>query len=492
VNTYPAVETRGNAREQESRSSVPNKVVGTELNGSSSVAIEAAVGAVRKTFETGRTRSYEWRAAQLDGLLKMLAAEEQAISEALSADVGKPTLEAWIAEISDCVNGTKYIKKNLRKWMKPERVSTALAAMPGKSRIIREPLGVVLVITPWNYPFSLAINPIAGALAAGNCVVVKPSEVAPATSVLLARLLPKYLDQEAVAVIEGGVPETTALLAQRFDHIFYTGNGTVGRIVMQAAAKHLTPVTLELGGKSPAIIDASVDLEVSARRVAWTKFYNCGQTCVAPDYLLVHSSVHDAFVAKLQTTLKDFFGDDPQQSKDYGRIVNTRHHRRLMSLLPGSGQVVVGGTADEGDRYLAPTILTEVTPDAPIMRDEIFGPILPVLKVESLDQAIAFINARPKPLALYLFSSSDASYEQVVSRTSSGGMVMNHAMIHLGVHSLPFGGVGESGMGAYHGKHSFDTFSHKKAVLKKGSMLDPTFAYPPYTESKEGWLRRLL
>ncbi len=489
MNTYPAVESRGNAREQENRGGVARPAGGESRESS---AIEAAVSAVRKTFETGRTRSYEWRVAQLDGLLRMLAAEEQAISEALSAGVGKPTLEAWIAEVSDCVNGTKFLKKNLRKWMKPERVPTSLAAMPGKSRIIREPLGVVLVITPWNYPFSLAINPIAGALAAGNCIVLKPSEVAPATSELLARLLPKYLDPEAIAVIEGSVQETTELLAQRFDHIFYTGNGAVGRIVMQAAAKHLTPVTLELGGKSPAIIDESVDIEVSARRVAWTKFYNCGQTCVAPDYLLVHASVHDAFVAKLQATLKEFFGEDPQRSKDYGRIVNARHHKRLMGLLPGSGDTVAGGTGDEADRYLAPTILVNVSEDSPIMRDEIFGPILPVLKVENLEQAIGFINARPKPLALYLFSASEASYEQVVSRTSSGGMVMNHAIVHLGVHSLPFGGVGESGMGAYHGKHSFDTFSHKKAVLKKGFRLDPTFAYPPYTESKEGWLRRLL
>ncbi len=488
MNSYPA-EARDVAREQDPRSSVA-KLGGRERHEPSAIA--AAVNAVRRTFETGRTRSYAWRVAQLDGLLALLSAEEKAISEALNADVGKPTLEAWIAEVSDCVNGTKFIKKNLRKWMKPERVATSLAGMPGKSRIVRDPLGVVLVITPWNYPFALAINPIAGALAAGNCVVLKPSEVAPATSALLARLLPKYLDPEAIAVIEGAVPETTELLAQRFDHIFYTGNGTVGRIVMEAAAKHLTPVTLELGGKSPCIIDESADLEVSARRVAWTKFYNCGQTCVAPDYLLVHASVHDAFMAKLQETLKAFFGDDPQRSKDYGRIINARHHRRLMALLPGSGTVLTGGQGDEADRYLAPTVLTDVTQDAPIMRDEIFGPILPVLKIENLEQAIAFINARPKPLALYLFSGSDASYEQVVSRTSSGGMVMNHAMIHLGVHTLPFGGVGESGMGAYHGKHSFDTFSHKKAVLKKGSFLDPTFVYPPYTESKESWIRRLL
>jgi aldehyde dehydrogenase (NAD+) len=288
------------------------------------------------------------------------------------------------------------------------------------------------------------------------------------------------------------VPETTALLQQRFDHIFYTGNGSVGRIVMEAAAKHLTPVTLELGGKSPCIVDQSADLDVSARRIVWSKFCNCGQTCVAPDYLLVERSVHDRFVAKLQVTLREFFGDDPRQSEDYGRIINARHHRRLLGLLPGSGEIASGGQADEADRYIAPTLLVNVPEQAPVMRDEIFGPILPVLAVDDLTQALRFINARPKPLALYLFSRSEPAYEQVLSRTSSGALVMNHAIIHLGVHSLPFGGVGESGMGAYHGKHSFDTFSHRKAVLKKGTLLDPSFAYPPYSESKEAWLRRLL
>jgi aldehyde dehydrogenase (NAD+) len=481
VNTHPASNSDHTGASRVTRGStvVPASILET-------------LSTLRQTFESGRTRPYAWRVAQLDGLLALLANEEQAIVEALHRDVGKPALEAWIAEVSDCVNGTKYLKKHLRKWMKPERVATALAALPGKSRIVREPLGVALIVAPWNYPFALAINPLAGALAAGNCALIKPSEVAPATSALLAKLLPKYLDPEAVAVVEGGVAETTALLQQRFDHIFYTGNGAVGRIVMEAAAKHLTPVTLELGGKSPCIVDESADLDVSVKRIAWTKFYNCGQTCVAPDYVLVQRSVHDRFVSKLKETLAAFFGSEPQRHKDYGRIVNARHHRRLMALLPGSGEIATGGTGDEADRYLAPTVLVQVPEEAPIMRDEIFGPILPVIAVDDLGQAIRFVNARPKPLALYLFSANDAAYEQVLSRTSSGALVMNHAMVHLGVHSLPFGGVGESGMGAYHGKHSFETFSHKRAVLKKGTALDPTFAYPPYTESKESWLRRLL
>lgn len=466
---------------------------GMAPRGASSLSsIGERVLALRAAFESGRTRSYEWRLAQIDGMLRMLATEEQAIVEALHADLGKPALEAWSAEVADCRNALKHIRKHLRKWMKPQRVSTSLVAFPGKSLIVREPLGVVLVIAPWNYPFSLVINPLMGALAAGNCALVKPSEVAPATSALIARLLPQYLDAEAVAVVEGGVPETTELLAQRFDHIFYTGNGTVGRIVMEAAAKHLTPVTLELGGKSPCIVDASADLDVTAKRVVWAKFYNCGQTCVAPDYVLVHQSVHDVFVQKLAQTIREFWGEDARQSKDYGRIVNARHHQRLMALLEGSGQVVTGGTGDVAERYIAPTVLANVPEDSPVMRDEIFGPILPVLAVSDLEHAIRFVNARPKPLALYLFASSDQAYEQVVSRTSSGGMVMNHAILHLTVHNLPFGGVGESGMGNYHGEHSFNTFSHKKAVLKKGTSLDPSINYPPYTESKESWLRRLL
>jgi aldehyde dehydrogenase (NAD+) len=450
------------------------------------------VKAARATFDSGRTRSYEWRLKQLEGLLRMLASEEQAICEALNQDVGKPRLEAWAAEVSECAGGVRYMKKHLKKWMKPERVSTSIVAMPGKSRIYREPLGVVLIIAPWNYPFSLVINPLMGALAAGNCAVIKPSEVAPATSALLARILPQYLDGDAVRVVEGAVPETTELLNQRFDHIFYTGNGAVGRIVMQAAAKHLTPVTLELGGKSPCIVDEHADLDVAVKRVAWGKFYNCGQTCVAPDYVLVHEKIHDRFVSMLVDTIKSFWGDNPQQSKDYGRVVNARHHMRLMSLIPGSGQVASGGQGDEADRYLAPTVLTGVSESAPIMQDEIFGPILPVLKVDNIEHAVRFVNARPKPLALYLFSGSSASYEKVVTGTSSGGMVLNHAILHLAVPGLPFGGVGESGMGAYHGKHSFDTFSHKKAVLKKPTAVDPSIIYPPYADRKEAWMRRLM
>lgn len=454
--------------------------------------IAETVSTLRSTFESGHTRSYEWRAAQLDALVKMLKVEDTAICDALKQDLNKPRIESFVTELNEVLHGALYLKKQLKKWMKPVKVSTPLVLQPGKSWVQYEPLGVSLVISAWNYPVLLSLCPVLGAIAAGNTVILKPSELAPATSALLAKLVAQYLDARAVTVIEGGVAETTELLAQKFDHVFYTGNGNVGRIVMQAAAKHLTPVTLELGGKSPCIIDENVNLEVAAKRVAWAKFFNCGQTCVAPDYLLVHEKVHDRFVGLLSAMLKQFWGEQPDQSPDYCRIVNARHHRRLTDLIPGSGTVAVGGQSDAASLYIAPTILVDVPEDAPVMRDEIFGPILPVLKVRSIDEAVKRINARPRPLALYVFSSSDAVQQQVVAETSSGGVVINHAVIHLGVQGLPFGGVGDSGMGAYHGRHSFETFSHKKAVLKKATVLEPDLMYPPYSASKEAWLRRLL
>jgi aldehyde dehydrogenase (NAD+) len=454
--------------------------------------IRSTLSQLRATFETGRTRPYEWRARQLERLQSFLTENEAALVKALQEDVGKTQMDAWTAEIADVKTGIAHLQKNLRRYMKPEKVSTPLPLLPGKSMVVSEPLGVVLVISAWNYPIALALTPLAGALAAGNCAVLKPSEVAPLTSALLAELLPKYLDPEAVRVLEGGVPETTELLAQQFDHIFYTGSTAVGRIVMAAAAKHLTPVTLELGGKSPCIVDQHTDLVVAARRVAWAKFYTTGQTCIAPDYVLCHAAVHDAFVTQLVATIREFWGDDAKASVDYGRVVNSRHYQRLMGLIPGSGKVACGGTGDEGERYIAPTVLTEVPAESKVMGEEIFGPILPVLKVDSVEAAVRFINARPKPLALYLFSGDERSYEAVVNGTSSGGLVHNHALMHFAVPGLPFGGVGQSGMGAYHGRHSFDTFSHRKAVLKKSTSLDASLQYPPYTDSKKSWLRRLL
>jgi aldehyde dehydrogenase (NAD+) len=369
-----------------------------------------------------------------------------------------------------------------------------MVAQPGKATIVPEPLGVALVIAPWNYPVQLLLLPMAAAVAAGNAVVGKPSELTPATSAALARLVPRYLDERAVAVVEGGVPETTGLLEQRWDHIFYTGNGRVGRVVMAAAAKHLTPVTLELGGKSPVIVDRDANLRVAARRIAWGKFLNAGQTCVAPDYALVHEAVAEPLLDEVRGALRRFYGSDPRQSPDYGRIVNASHFRRLTGLIDAGGfdRLVVGGERDEAARYIAPTVLSGVAPDAAVMGEEIFGPILAVRTVPDVDAAMDEINAGDKPLALYAFTGSKRTAERIVAGTSSGGVCVNGTVLHLGVPGLPFGGVGESGMGAYHGRTGFDTFSHRKAVLTRSVHPDLPVAYPPYRGWKEKVMRRFL
>jgi aldehyde dehydrogenase (NAD+) len=454
-------------------------------------ATAAMVARLRATFDAGRTRPLEWRRAQLLRVRALLRDHEEALLAALKADLGKPALEALITDLSIVVAEVDLAVKNLRAWTRPEKVGTPLNQQPASARVVREPLGVVLVIAPWNYPVQLLLSPLVGALAAGNAVVLKPSEVSAHVSALLARLVPQYLDPNAVALVEGGVRETTALLAQRFDHIFYTGNGRVGRVVMEAAAKHLTPVTLELGGKSPCIVDGTADLDVAARRIAWGKFINCGQTCIAPDYVLVTREHESALNARLKAAVATFYGTDPRTSADYGRIVNVQHHRRLAALL-GDGEVVLGGDTDESDRYIGPTVLRDVPPDAAIMVDEIFGPILPVLTVPDVDAAIAFVNARPKPLALYVFTNDAAVEAAVVARTSSGGVCVNATMWHAANPGLPFGGVGASGMGAYHGRLSFETFSHRKPVLAKPTWLDPSLTYPPYGAFKSAIVRRLV
>ena len=463
-----------------------------EQQTSKSQPVPAVVARLRASFDSGRTRPLEYRLEQLAGLARFLKERESEIESAIRQDLGRPPIEIYASETALVASELALTRKKLRSWSKPQRVPTSLVGQPGKSRIYHEPLGVVLIIGPWNYPLQLVLAPLVGAIAAGNCAIVKPSEVVPTISALLDERLPKYIDSECVRVIQGGVDETTELLSERFDHIFYTGNGTVGRIVMEAAAKHLTPVTLELGGKSPCIVDQQTDLDVAARRIVWGKFYNAGQTCVAPDYVLVHQAVEDGLLSRLKETIHSFFGDDPRTSPDFGRIVNARHHRRLMKLIPGSGEIVTGGIADEDARYIAPTILRNVPEGAPVMADEIFGPILPVLPVKDMEQAIAFVNERPKPLALYLFSSDPLVQESVLERTSSGGVTINHALLHLTVPSLPFGGVGASGMGAYHGRATFETFSHKKSVLVKPTWFDPSFFYPPYTEFKKSLIRRIL
>lgn len=456
--------------------------------------IPGVVERLRTTFDTGVTRPYEWRRRQLEGLLTLLSEREPQLLEALATDLGKPVHEAWMADLGLPSADARYALKNLKGWMKPKRVSTPLSSQPATSKVYPDPLGVVCIIGPWNYPVQLLLQVLTGALAAGNTAVLKPSEVSSATSAALADAVPHYLDPDAVAVVEGGVPETTTLLEQRFDHIFYTGNGTVGRIVMAAAAKNLTPVTLELGGKSPVIVDSDADLDVAARRIVWGKFMNAGQTCIAPDYVLAHRSVEGGLLDAMRDVIDEFYGPDPSQSPDFARIIDERHFDRLTSLIDkeDESKIVVGGGSDRSTRYIAPTVVRDVDSDSTLMDEEIFGPILPVLTVDDTHEAIEFVNERDKPLALYVFSKDDGRVEQVLRQTSSGGACINATVMHVGSANLPFGGVGESGMGAYHGKASFDTFTHFKSVMDRPTLIDPPMMYPPYTSTKQKIVRKLL
>jgi len=425
------------------------------------------VARLRATFRTGRTKPVEWRTDQLRRLRAMLTEGGADLAAALHADLGKSTGEAYRTEIDFTIREIDHTLDHLAEWLRPEPAPVP-AHLGGDATAWTQydPLGVVLVIAPWNYPAQLLLAPLVGALAAGNAVVVKPSELAPATSAALARLLPAHLDTDAVAVVEGGIPETTALLAERFDHIFYTGNGTVGRIVMRAAAEHLTPVTLELGGKSPAFVDRDTDLAVVADRLARGKFLNAGQTCVAPDYVLTDPETAAALEPLFVRAVEALYGADPSASGEYGRIVNERHFDRLSGLLD-SGRAIVGGDSDRATKYIAPTVLADVDPKSPVMQEEIFGPILPLVTVPGLDEAIDFINDRDKPLALYVFSESEETRGRIAAETSSGGLGHGLPLAHLTVSDLPFGGVGESGMGSYHGRYSIETFSHRKAILEK-------------------------
>jgi aldehyde dehydrogenase (NAD+) len=452
------------------------------------------VARLRDSYRGGVTRPVTWRRGQLAQLRKLLADNEEALLEALRLDLGKPSAEAYMAEIGFTASEIRHMEAHLDEWMKPERVWVPWKQQPGRARVVPQPLGVVLVIAPWNLPVHLTLLPMAAALAAGNAVVVKPSELAPRVSAVLARLVPRYLDDRTTAVVEGAVEETTALLEQRFDHIFYTGSTEVGRVVMGAAARHLTPLTLELGGKSPAIVDREANLDVAARRIAWGRFANAGQACIAPDYVLVHRDVEQALVERMVAAVRSFYGEDPSASGDYSRIVNERHWRRLQGLLDAGGYdaVVCGGDGDEATRYLAPTILTGVQPDAAVMAQEIFGPILPVLAVDDIAAAIEHVNAGEKPLALYVFSEDPAVTERVLEETSSGGACVNGTILQITVPDLPFGGVGSSGMGAYHGRYGFDTFSHRRAVLTRSTRIDPRAMYPPVTALRERLMRRFL
>ncbi|XP_030689191.1 aldehyde dehydrogenase family 3 member B1 isoform X1 [Globicephala melas] len=437
---------------------------------------------LREAFDSGCTRPAEFRAAQLKGLSRFLQENKQLLQEALAQDLHKSAFESEVSEISISQNEINLALRNLRAWMKDEKVPRNLATQLDSAFIRKEPFGLVLVIAPWNYPLNLSLEPLVGALAAGNCVVLKPSEVSKSTEKVLAEVLPRYLDQSCFAVVLGGPQETGQLLEHKFDYIFFTGSPRVGKIVMAAAAKHLTPVTLELGGKNPCYVDDNCDPQTVANRVAFFRYFNSGQTCVAPDYILCSPEMQARLLPALQSAITRFYGEDPQSSPDLGRIISEKNFQRLRGLL-SCGHVAIGGQTDESDRYIAPTVLVGVQETEPVMQEEIFGPILPIMNVRSLDEAVEFIRRREKPLALYAFSNSSQVVKRVLAQTSSGGFCGNDGFMHMTVASLPFGGVGASGMGSYHGKFSFDTFSHHRACLLRRPGLEKVYAlrYPPHT-----------
>ncbi|CAG5116347.1 unnamed protein product, partial [Candidula unifasciata] len=448
---------------------------------------------LRASFASGKTRTYEWRIAQLKAVVRLLQENEAQIAAVLYKDLHKSRIEGELMETSLCLNDAIDSINSLQEWMKPTKAAKGSIFLMDSAYIMKEPLGVTLIIGAWNYPVQLVILPLIGAIAAGNCAVLKPSELAEATATFFAETIPKYLDTNSFRVVTGGVPETTALLKERFDLIFYTGNSAVGKIVMRAASEYLTPVVLELGGKSPAYVDRNIDVDLVARRLAWGKFCNAGQTCVAPDYVLCPPEVQDSLIASLKTVIKDFYTEDPKQSDSFGRIINERHYQRLQKLKKSS-TIAFEGEDDEKDKFISPTILKDVKLTDPAMQEEIFGPILPIVPVQNHLEAIEVINSREKPLALYVFTNNKNMVQDFKDKTSSGGLLVNDTVVHAGLTTLPFGGVGNSGIGAYHGKHSFDAFSHNKAVLEKSLAFDQinNLRYPPYTDKKYSWVSWMM
>eukprot|EP00741_Cyanophora_paradoxa_P015713 tig00020904_g15170.t1 len=440
---------------------------------------------LRKVFRSGKTRPLAWRKAQLQALKKLMSENRDAICAAVKKDLGRAELSTQGADVWQVKEEADWFIDNLASLAKDESVSTPAAFFPTSSFVRREPLGVVLIIGPWNYPFLLLMQPFASAIAAGNCVVLKPSEVVETCAALIAELVPKYMDAECFRVVSGGPAASRALCSLPFDHIFFTGGTAIGREVYKAAAENLVPVTLELGGKSPALVDETADLRVACRRIAWGRFaMNTGQICIAPDYVLVHASRRDALVEGIKAAVVAMFGEDPKASNDYGRIVTGRHLARLRGLIDDpAAKVEHGGQHDEAARYLAPTILalpdTRAAAGAKCMQEEIFGPALPVIPYQTLDEAIDFINDRPKPLAAYVFTSSKANQERFLRETSSGGVDVNDCMMHVSNPNLPFGGVGPSGIGQYHRKYGFDAFSNRKSVASCSTLVDPDVRYPP-------------
>jgi len=450
----------------------------------------ALVARHRAYFRSGATRSAEWREAQLLALHSMMRDHAEEFYAALWTDLRRNRIEADWVDVKYMTSEISHVLSHLRRWLKPVRVSTPLVLTPAHSQVRFDPLGVGLIIGTWNYPVMLTLSPLIAAISAGNAAVIKPSELAPAIAEVIARLLPQHLDREAFSVVVGGAAETTALLEEQWDHIFFTGGAGVARIVMAAAAKNLTPVVLELGGKSPVILHSSANLRVAARRIAFGRWFNAGQTCTAPDYVLVFKDIAAEFLGYLQETILQFYGEDPQKSPDYGRIIGPHHFDRVVRLL-GSGRVFHGGQYERSDRYISPTVLVDVAPDSPVMQEEIFGPVLPVLEVGDLQEAIDFVNARPSPLGLYVFAEDERATAQVLNSTASGDAAVNECTLQPIIHDLPFGGVGMSGMGKYHGEWGFRAYSNARGVLYHSSRIDfAGLRYPPYDRNRR--LRELV
>jgi aldehyde dehydrogenase (NAD+) len=444
----------------------------------------------REFFLSGKTKSIDYRIEQLRKLRDLIIENENAIYEALNTDFRKSRFETYLSENGYMIMEINEFIKKLKKWARPERLPSNLLNFPSSSFLMYEPYGLTLIIAPWNYPFQLALGPLAGAMAAGNCAIIKPSELTPATSSLIKDLVNDNFDESYIHVIEGDAGVTQSLLAEKFDYIFFTGGIQVGKIIAQAAAKHLTPVTLELGGKSPCIVDGSMNMDLAARRIVWGKFLNNGQTCVAPDYIYVDQQYQEELLNSLKQEVENAFGDNPEKSPDLARIVNLKHYNRIKDLIP-EDKIYNGGTTNESELYIAPTILQDIDWDDDVMKEEIFGPLLPVLSYKNTEELISTLKRKEKPLALYIFSKKKSFIKDVLNELSFGGGAINDTVIHYGNPYVPFGGIGQSGYGAYHGKYSFETFSHKKGIVRKGNWLDVPVRYAPYN-SKLKWLKKLL
>lgn len=441
----------------------------------------------KKFFSENRTKNIDFRIQQLKKLLLSIEKNEPEIIEAIKKDLRRHDIDSYVGDISPVKNSIQYHIKHLKIWAKPKKVKS----MPGSvSLIYPEPLGNVLVISPWNYPFLAIITPLIGIISAGNCAILKPSEISSNTSNILNKIINEAFAPEYIKVIEGGVEETQFLLNQKFDHIFFTGSTVVGKIVYEAAAKNLTPVILELGGKSPCIVDKDIDFRKTANRIIWGKTFNNGQTCTAPDYLFVDKRIKDKFIQELKISIKTFYGENPQESVFYSRIISEKHFDRLVQYL-SDGKIICGGKTDKHDLYIEPTLIEDVKTDSKIMQNEIFGPILPIMEYENIEEVIKFVNSRPKPLALYVFSKNKSFCNKIVSETSAGGMCINDTLMHVISDELPFGGVGNSGIGKYHGKYGFDALSNQKSIFKNTFSFDRNILYPPYKLPFK-WLKKII